>query len=482
MSARLCRAALATLPQEVRRPRYDPGRIEPGIVHLGPGAFHRVHQAWYAEQWLATDPRWGIVGVSLRSAALRDALAPQDGLYTLAIVDEHPSFEVIGSICNCVVAADAPGPALQFIAGPGARLLTLTVTEKGYCLGVDDHLDFAHPDIRHDVERPHQPRSAIGLIVEGLRLRRERQLPALPVMSCDNLAGNGRLLGAAVRELAARVDPGLAAWIEAEVPFPCTMVDSITPATTPELRSTVEAALGVYDAWPVQREAYVQWVVEEHRALESPEWQAAGVMVTRDVAGHERAKLRLLNGAHSTLAYVGLLRGHQTVAEAMADAALAAAVRRLMLEDVAATLSPVAGLDVPAYVASVLRRFANPAIRHELAQIAWDGTKKLPVRILGTVRDARRLGRTLDHLCLPLAAWMHFVRRQSAAGTAIVDPLAARLAALARDLTGADPGGDVGAFLDLEEVFPRDLVADPVFRDSLERAYRRLADGGAELT
>jgi fructuronate reductase len=260
------------------------------------------------------------------------------------------------------------------------------------------------------------------------------------------------------------------------------MVDSITPATTPELRSTVETALGVHDAWPVQREAFVQWVVEEHRALESPEWEAAGVLVTRDVAGHERAKLRLLNGAHSTLAYVGLLRGHQTVTEAMGDAALAAAVRRLMLEDVAATLSPVAGLDVPGYVASVLRRFANPAIRHELAQIAWDGTKKLPVRILGTVRDARRLGRSLDRLCLPLAAWMHFVRRRSAAGTAIVDPLAARLAALARDLTGADAAGDVVAFLDLEEVFPRDLAADPAFRDSLERAYRRLADGGAELT
>jgi fructuronate reductase len=238
----------------------------------------------------------------------------------------------------------------------------------------------------------------------------------------------------------------------------------------------------VHDAWPVQREAFVQWVVEEHRAPESPDWAAAGVVVTRDVDGYERAKLRLLNGAHSTLAYVGLLRGHQTVAEAMADVALAAAVRRLMLEDVAATLAPVAGLDVPGYVASVLRRFANPAIRHELAQIAWDGSKKLPVRIVGTVRDARRLGRPLDRLCLPIAAWMHFVRRRSAAGAAIVDPLAGRLAVLARDRTGGNAAADVAAFLELEEVFPRDLAADPAFRDALERAYRHLADGGAELT
>lgn len=482
MTSWLCRATLSRLPPAVRRPRYDLERIEPGIVHLGPGAFHRVHQAWYAEQWLATDPRWGIVGVSLRSAALREALAPQDNLYSLAVVDEPSSLEVIGSLRDCLVATESPDRALGCIASPRARLLTLTVTEKGYCLGVDDRLDFAHPDIRHDLEHPREPRSAIGLVVEGLRRRREQGLPALPVMSCDNLAGNGRLLGAAVCTLAARADRGLAAWIEAEVPFPCTMVDSITPATTSALRSAVATTLGVHDAWPVQREAFLQWVVEEHRALESPDWSAAGVVVTRDVAGHERAKLRLLNGAHSTLAYVGLLRGHETVAEAMNDATLAAAVRRFMLEDVAATLSPVAGLDVPAYVAGVLRRFANGAIRHELAQIAWDGSKKLPVRILGTVRDARRLGRPLDRLCLPIAAWMHFVRRQSAAGAAIVDPLGENLASLAHDRTNGDAAGDVAAFLDLQGVFSGDLAADPVFRESLQRAYGRLADGGEQLT
>lgn len=482
MTARLCRTTLSGLPASIRRPRYDLDRVQRGIVHLGPGAFHRVHQAWYAERWLAADPRWGIVGVSLRSPALREALEPQDGLYALAIVDERPSFEVIGSLRELVVAADSPARALQCIASPDARLVTLTVTEKGYCLGVGDRLDFEHADIRHDVEYPREPRSAIGLIVEGLRLRRERRMPPLPVMSCDNLAGNGRLLGNAVRELAASSDPGLAAWIEAEVPFPCTMVDSITPATTPELRSRVESALGFRDAWPVQREAFVQWVVEEHRAAEGPDWAAAGVVVTRDVAGFERAKLRLLNGAHSTLAYVGLLRGHQTVAEAMRDAALVAAVRRLMVEDVTATLSPVPGLDVPDYVTSVLRRFENPAIRHELAQIAWDGSKKLPVRILGTVRDARRLGRPLDRLCLPVAAWMHFLRRRAAAGTPIVDPLAGQLAALASGLTGGDATADVAAFLAMEEVFPRDLATDATFRAALERAYRRLAGGSAELT
>lgn len=482
MTARLSAAVLESLPAAVQRPRYDRRAVERGIVHVGPGAFHRVHQAWFAEQWLATDPRWGIAAVSLRSAALRDALQPQDGLYTLAVLDERESFTVLGSLSEVLVAAQAPAVALQRVASPEARLLTLTVTEKGYCLDVEGRLDLAHPDIRHDLDHPHAPCSAIGFVVEGLRLRRELGRPPLPVMSCDNLAGNGHLLAAAVRSFAAERDAALAAWIEAEIPFPCTMVDSITPATTPALRACVAGVLGVEDAWPVQREAFVQWVVEEHRAPESPDWQRAGVIVTDHVAGYEQAKLRLLNGAHSTLAYVGLLRGHATVAEAMQDGPLLALVRDLMRDDAACTLPPVRGLDVPGYIDSVLRRFANPSIRHELAQIAWDGSKKLPVRILGTVRDALALGRPLDRLCVPLAAWMHFVRRQVAAGVPLVDPLADGLGTLARLHTSGRPDDDVDAFLSLGEVFPRSMATSPVLRDALVRAYGRLASAPAALT
>jgi fructuronate reductase len=223
-------------------------------------------------------------------------------------------------------------------------------------------------------------------------------------------------------------------------------------------------------------------VVEEHSAPESPDWGRAGVIVTSDVAGYERAKLRLLNGAHSTLAYAGLVRGHVTVREAMQDTALLALVRDLMLEDVAPTLQPVRGLDVPRYAESVLRRFANPVIRHELAQIAWDGSKKLPVRLLGTVRDAIEAGRPLDRLCVPLAAWMHFLRRRVAAGVPLVDPLASRIADVVRARTDGRAPSDVAAFLGLEEVFARDLATSAPFRAALERAYARLADGGARLT
>lgn len=472
---RLSEATLGRLPQGVRRPRYDRQGMQPGIVHIGPGAFHRVHQAWYAQRWLEHDPRWGIVAVSLRSAALRDALRDQDWLYTLAVLDARESFEVIGSLRDVMVAEQAPDTAVRTIAGPATRLVTLTVTEKGYCLDGEGRLDLQHPDIAHDLANPSAPRSAVGFVVEGLRRRRERGMPPVPILSCDNLPDNGRLLAAAARDFAAARDPGLAAWIEAEVPFPCSMVDSITPATTAELQRRVTAETGFEDRWPVQRESFVQWVVEEHRALDGPDWERCGVTLTNDVSGYERAKLRLLNGAHSTLAYLGILRGHETVSDAMRDEALRGFVRDLMVEDVLPTLKPVRGLDVMSYVEAVLKRFENPAIRHELAQIAWDGSKKLPVRILGTVRDALAAGASVDRPCTTVAAWLHFVRRRTASGVALVDPLAADLARLAREATTGTSAADVAAFLELREVFPLELVRQERFREALERAYARLA-------
>lgn len=472
MTGWLNEAALEALPRTVSRPRYDRSRAERGIVHFGPGAFHRVHQAWFAQQWLQTDPRWGITAVSLQSPALRDALAPQDRLYTLAILDEQVSFEVIGSLGEVLVAPESPGAVLDRLACPSTRMVTLTVTEKGYCLAGDGSLDLAHPAIRHDLANRRAPRSAIGYLVEGLRRRRESGFGPVPVISCDNLSNNGRLLGAAVRALAAHTDPGLAAWIGAEVPFPQTMVDSITPATTDALRAQVEAATGLEDRWPVQREAFVQWVIEAHAAAEGPDWAQAGVTLTDDVSGYERAKLRLLNGAHSTLAYAGLLRGHETVAEAMADPGLSAFVRALMVEDIARTVRPPRGLDVPRYIDSILKRFANAAMRHELAQIAWDGSKKLPYRILGTVSDALAAGAPIHPLCVPLGAWMQFVRRRAAAQIPLVDPLAARLAQVAKAASG-DAAADVAAFLGLTEVFPPDLAVEQRFREGLERAYRQ---------
>ncbi len=468
---RLNDATLGDVHEGVARPVYDRGAAEIGVVHLGPGAFHRAHQAFYFDALLAHDPRWAISAASLRSPGVRDALAPQDGLYALAELDDQPQWRVIGAIKELLVAPEEPERLLARLAAPSTRLVTLTVTEKGYSLASDGTLNFNHPDIVHDLANPNTPLSAVGWIAAGLARRRAAGLKPFTVVSCDNLADNGRKLGAAVAAFAARRDSDLARWIADEVRFPCTMVDSITPATDDALRARADEVLGFADAWPIQREAFTQWVVEDIFPDGGPDWAAVGVTVTDDVAAYAQAKLRLLNGAHSTLAYAGLLRGHETVREAMDDAALADFVRTLMVEDIAPTLKTPRGFYVDAYIEALLKRFRNGALKHLLSQIAWDGSQKLPVRILATVRDAAAAGRPLNRLAVPVAAWMRFVRERAQDGTPIVDPLADALANIGRATSG-DGAGDVPHFLAIEAVFGG--AAASAYVDALIKAYDRL--------
>ncbi|WP_304168431.1 mannitol dehydrogenase family protein [Phenylobacterium aquaticum] len=466
MSApRLSDATLAQAAPALLRPAYDRAAIRIGVVHFGPGAFHRAHQAFYFDHMLQTSPAWGVAAVSLRSPDLAEALAPQDGLYVLAEREAAPTYRVIGSLIEVLTAPRAPQAVFAHLTSPDMRIVTSTVTEKGYCLTPAGDLDLAHPDIAHDLARPAIPRSFPGWLVEGLKRRRAAGLAPFITIPCDNLSDNGGRLARAVRQLAqAQGETELASWIAAQAVFASTMVDSITPATDDALRAQVEAATGLFDAWPVQREGFVQWVIEDRLGDLSAAFAAAGVILTSDVAAFERAKLRLLNGAHSTLAYVGLLKGHETVAAAMADPELAGFVETLMAEDIAPTLGAIPGLDTPAYIAAILARFRNPAIAHRLSQIAWDGTQKLPFRILETTADALASGRSVTRLAVPIAAWMRFIERRAAEGAEITDPLAGTL----KDLKGVD------AFLALEQVFPRALVANATWRGAVERAYDAL--------
>jgi fructuronate reductase len=471
VSEHLSTAALAKVARGVARPAYDRNAVNIGVVHFGPGAFHRAHQAWFFESLLAQDPRWGISAVSLRSTDVRDALAPQDHLYTLAIRDAAISYQVIGAIRELFVAPENPEAVLARLCAPTTHLVTLTVTEKGYCLGADGSLDLAHPDIQRDLENPRAPASVVGFLAESLRRRRAAGAKPFTVISCDNLVDNGARLARATAQFAAATsDRDLARWIEGEVSFPRTMVDSITPATTDALKTSVAGALGVHDRWPVQREAFVQWVIEDVFRHESPDWQRVGVTLTNDVPGYDRAKLRLLNGAHSTLAYAGSLAGYVTVADAMQDDELSAFVKTLMLEDILPTLTAPRGLDLRAYVDSILKRFRNPNMHHELAQIAWDGSQKLPFRILGTIRDALAAGRPIERLCVPIAAWLQFVRQAALRGERVKDPLAPQLFDIARACEGRGVT-DVPRFLALESVFPAELRANPRFTQPLTQAY-----------
>jgi fructuronate reductase len=479
-SSRLGEATLDALPASVVRPRYDRARTRIGIVHLGPGAFHRAHQAVYIDDVLATEPDWAISAVSLQSPAVRDALQPQQGLYTLALMQAPSVFRVIGSLRELLWAPQDRSAARARLADPATRLLTLTVTEKGYCL-IGDQLDAGHPDIAHDLANPESPRSAIGLIVDGLRERHRRGLAPVTVLSCDNLADNGRKLRRACVQYAERLDAALAHWIESEVSFPRSMVDSITPASDDALRARVAGALGCEDAWPVQREPYAQWVIEDRFCNGRPALERVGVQFSDDIGGYDRAKLRLLNGAHSSLAYLGSLLGIETVADAMRHPILAGFVDVLMRDDILPSLALPRGLDGSRYVDAIRARFANPAVHHRLAQIAWDGSQKLPVRLFGTISDALAAGRPIGRLCLPVAAWMHFVRRQARTGVALVDPLDATLSTLGRSL-GGGANEDVAAFLALDAVFGP-LAADVGFREALVVAYASLGAGaGAAVT
>jgi fructuronate reductase len=453
---------------------YERSGVETGVVHLGPGAFHRAHQAPVFDALLAHDPRWGVCGVSLRSPAVRDALAPQDGLYTLVELEAETRATIIGAMTELVTAPETPGVVLERLASVRTRMITLTVTEKGYCLTPAGDLDLTHPDVAFDLGRPAAPRSAVGWLVEGLRQRLTAGAPGLPVVSCDNLTDNGGKLRRAVAALAqAQGDADLAAWIAGEVQFPNTMVDSITPATDDALRARAQDLIGLDDAWPIQRERFTQWVIESGLGADGAALASAGVTLVADVRPFEQAKLRLLNGAHSTLAYLGLLAGHATVAEAMADPTLAAFTERLMREDIAPALAPTPGLDLAAYITAILTRFRNPAIRHQLAQIAWDGSQKLPFRVLGTIEDALAAGRAVDRLAVPVAAWMLFAARRVRSGEALVDPLARAIAAIA-----AAPEADQPVrFLALDAVFPLRLDADARFREAVVAAHSALASG-----
>ena len=470
---RLSPETLGLLPAEVARPSYDRGAVRAGVVHFGPGAFHRAHQAAAFDTLLAHDPRWGITGVSLHSQGVAQALGPQGGLYTLALLDAQTRYRVIGSIGQ-VLTGTAPQAILGAMAHADTRIISATVTEKGYCLGADGTLDIAHPAVAADLAAAGQagwvPQSFIGWLVHGLGARRRAGLPGVTVLSCDNVTDNGRKLEAATLALARAVDPQTAAWIADQVCFPNAMVDSITPATDDTLRAQVAEATGLDDAWPIQREGFTQWVIEDRFAGERPALDLAGVTFAADVRPFEMAKLRLLNGAHSTLAYVGLGLGHETVAQAMQDAALAQFVERLMREDIAPSVKAPPGLDLSRYIDDVLARFANPAIRHLLSQIAWDGSQKLPYRLLGTVREALDAGRPIARLAVPIAAWLRFLERAGRGGAAITDPLAADLLARA---------GDWRAVLAMPAVFGP-LGQDARFVDAVAAAHAALSAGRLE--
>ncbi len=462
---RLTASTLDQLAPAMQSPR---GRPEPsvGIVHFGPGAFHRAHQAAYVDTVLQHDPRWGIAAVSMRSRGTVEALEQQDGLYTLAIRDAESDMRVIGAHRR-FLAPDAAAETRALLADPAVGLVTTTVTEKGYCLSGDGTVDMEHPDILHDLAGTAVPASVVGWIVAGLASRRSAGVRPFIPLPCDNLASNGAKLHAALVAFARATDPDLADWIAGEVRVPSTMVDSITPASDADLYAKVAEGIGLEDRAAVQRERFTQWVIQDVGVPLGPDLASAGATVTSDVAAYEKAKLRILNGAHSTLAYLGLLRGHISVADAMADADLARFVDTMIRTDIIPMLPAVPGFDLDEYREAVLARFRNPAIVHRLDQIAIDGSQKLPYRLGDTLAANRAAGRMPAHVVAALGGWVAFLIVRSRAGMTIADPAGDRLAAAAQD---GDPVALVRRLTEAGLGLPPQVAGDAPLLPAIEAA------------
>jgi len=458
MIERLSALTLNRAAPSVRRPGYDFSRLRPGIVHLGVGAFHRAHQAVATEDAiLAAGGDWGITGVSLRRPDVPDALRPQNCLYTAETLSETPQYRIVGVIRRALAATVQPREVLAALAAPETHVIGLTVTEKGYCLGAQGGLDETHPDIAHDLAGSDHPRSAIAWLMRSFEERSIRGRGPLTVISCDNLAGNGRKLEAAVLTFAAardaRTQGSVTRWIEQNVAFPRTVVDCIVPAATEASRKRVEAALGLTDEACVSREPFFQWIIEERFAGPRPAWEKAGAELVSDVEPYERLKLHVLNACHSALAYLGLLRGHELVRQAIGDPELSRLVEAMVAEEIVPALP---GLPAADYWRKIRTRFANPMIDHRLAQIGEDGSVKLAQRIFPLLVSNARAGRPAPRIASVVRAWLRL-----AGGSAVKDPQAARLA------NWAAGGRDMAAALDDASLFPPPFRTDPAVRASL---------------
>lgn len=464
---RLAQAMLGALPGEVVRPDYDRAAVATGIVHLGIGAFHRAHMADYVDHILAAgDYRWGITGVSLRSADVRNQLAPQDGLYTLVVRDgDGDQRRVIGAVRDVLVAHDDPAAVIAAMAAADVRIISLTVTEKGYCHDpATGALNPEHPDIVHDLARPQAPRSTIGYLVAGLAARRDAGTGGVTLLSCDNLPHNGAVLARVVADLAQRLDPTLAEWIAAHVRFPATMIDRIVPATTDADRDALAACIGLRDEGMVKAEPFTQWVIEDDFVAGRPAFENVGAQMVADVRPYELAKLRMLNGSHSTIAYLGLTEGFEFVYQAIADPGIRATVAQLMAE-AAATLPPIPDFDPARYGCDLIDRFTNPALAHRLVQIAMDGSQKLPQRLIQTVVENHAVGRSAPAAARGIAAWMGHL-----SGPHVNDPLSDVLVPLANE-AGGDPDRLVDILTAVNSVFGEPGV-QPWFRDAIKAAMR----------
>jgi mannitol-1-phosphate/altronate dehydrogenase len=477
---------LPTLPSHIARPSYDLAARKQSIAHIGVGGFHRAHQAIYTEALMnaGQDLDWGICGIGLRpeDAAMREALVSQDYLYTMMELSDEPDTEVrvIGVIGDMLLSQDSPALLIDQLSDPDIRIVSLTITEGGYCM--DDstgEFNSTLPGIQHDLANPDSPQTVFGFLLAALVRRRANDIAPFTVMSCDNLPHNGAVARKALLAFADLADPSMSTWIAEKVSFPNAMVDRITPMTSADHKRQLADEHGVNDAWPVVCEPFLQWVLEDKFVNGRPQWERVGVQFTDDVAPYEEMKIKLLNGSHLALTYIGTLKGYRFVHEAMNDPLIARYIRTYMDQDVTPQLASVPGIDLEAYKDTLIERFSNQAIADQLERVCSDGSSKFPKFTVPTLNRLIREDKALDRASLVVAAWAHYLKGRDEQGNSyrMIDPRLSFCQSLV-----ADEGDTTLRLLGVEEIFGHTLPASQAFIESFGRNLNSLRAQGVSAT
>ncbi len=483
---KLTRDNLSKLAAHIKRPAYTQADTRQGIVHIGVGGFHRAHQAYYTDALMNTGEGldWAICGAGLRSddRAMRDALAHQDALYTLVELGDGNDHEVrvIAAISGMLLGEDSPQALIDKLADPAIRIVSLTITEGGYCIDDSTGEFMAHlPAIQHDLAHPEAPRTVFGFLCAALAKRRAAAIPAFTVMSCDNLPHNGAVARKTLLAFAALRDPALHDWIAEHVSFPNAMVDRITPMTSAAHKRDLLMQHGVEDAWPVVCEPFVQWVLEDKFGNGRPAWEKVGVQFTDDVTPYEEMKIKLLNGSHLALTYLGFLKGYRFVHETMNDPLFVRYIRTYMDRDVTPQLASVPGIDLEGYKDTLIERFSNQAIADQLERVCSDGSSKFPKFTVPTINKLIEAGASLDRAALVVAAWALYLKGVDEQGThySIPDPRAEFCQALV-----ADDVMLTQRLLGVEEIFGTRIPQSAAFIAAFENQLKHLRQLGVEGT
>lgn len=479
---KLSARTLPQLAQNFEAPTYDRAALKPGILHMSVGGFHRSHQAVYIDNLLKQNPGdWMITGVGLlpNDAANIKALEDQDGLY--AVLERAPESDhvrIVGSMKNVLHAPANPQAVLDLIASPETKIVSLTVTEKGYYYDDKRNLILDHPAVKADLDAGNAPVTALGYLARGIKARMQNNGGAFTIMCCDNLPGNGEVTKHILLQFVNAFDATLTPWIEENISFPNAMVDRITPVTTDAIKATLADEHGIDDAWPVVCEDYIQWVLEDNFKAGRPALEQVGVQVVADVEPYEKMKVRLLNGSHSALSYVSYLMGYRDVDAAMADPLIKQFVENYM-EDVTPCVPDVPGIDLTQYKAKLVSRFANPAVRDQVLRLCEDGSAKIPNSIVPPIEYATENMGSIKWLALAMAAWLRFLNGVDEQNNAIPvkDPMKDTLTARAQNAPR-----DPLSLLGVEQIFGRKIIGDKRFVDTMAAFVNSIYTKGMKAT